>query len=253
MFPIGDDNRDRRHTPVVTYLLITANVLVFFYTLAQGANRDFFYANWGMIPDRILPVVPLPVEYRALTSAPLVTLLTSMFLHGGWLHIIGNMLFLYVFGDNVEDRMGPVRFLIFYLLAGLAGNAAHIAFNLGSLAPSVGASGAIAGVLGGYIVLRPTGGVRNIIWLFIIPIPVVLPAWLVIGYWFFTQALNGVGALTSNFQSGRTSDGVAYWAHIGGFIFGALAVKLFTVARDDHPGYGARLDVPTYDYRGRTR
>ncbi len=249
MFPIGDDNRDRRHTPVVTYLLLTVNVLIFFYTLAQGANRDFFYANWGMIPDRILTVAPLPPEYRALTSAPLVTLFTSMFLHGGWLHIIGNMLFLFVFGDNVEDRMGPVRFLIFYLLTGLAGNAAHIAFNLGSLIPSVGASGAIAGVLGGYIVLKPTGSVRNIIWLFIIPIPLVLPAWLVIGYWFFTQALNGVGSLTSNFRSGGSGDGVAYWAHIGGFVAGAILVKLFTVARDDRPGYGARLDVPTYDYR----
>jgi membrane associated rhomboid family serine protease len=164
-----------------------------------------------------------------------------MFLHGGWLHIGGNMLFLWVFGDNVEDAMGPFRFIIFYLLVGLAGNFAHISFNQSSLAPSIGASGAIAGVLGGYIILKPRGRVRNVIWLGIILIPLVLPAWIVIGYWFVLQALNGFVTLGANFRSGGASgDNVAYWAHIGGFIAGVLLIKVFTVGRSHLAGYGYR-------------
>lgn len=248
MFPIGDDNRDRQHTPVVTYALITINVAVFLYTLTLGREQDFFVANWGVIPDRFTHLRALPSDYAALTSTPWMTLFTSMFLHGGWLHIIGNMLFLFVFGDNVEDAMGPIRFLVFYLLVGLAGGATHILFNANSLAPSIGASGAIAGVLAGYLVLKPRGRVTNILWLGIIIIPIVLPAWLDIGYWFVTQLLNGVGSF-ANFRSGATGDGVAYWAHIGGFIAGLLLIKPFTIGHNKPYGYGARLPVSTYDYR----
>jgi len=248
MFPIHDDNRDRLHTPVVTYALITLNAVAFLYTLTLGQSQDFFIANWGVIPDRFTHLRVLPTDYAALTSPVWATLFTSMFLHGGWLHIIGNMLFLWVFGDNVEDAMGPARYLVFYLLVGLAGNFTHILFNANSLAPSLGASGAIAGVLGGYLVLKPRGRVTNVLWLGFIIIPIVLPAWLDIGYWFITQLLNGVGTVSANFRSGGTGDGVAYWAHIGGFIAGVILVKVFTIGRARLSGYGARIPVPTYDY-----
>jgi membrane associated rhomboid family serine protease len=148
---------------------------------------------------------------------------------------------LWVFGDNVEDAMGPGRFIVFYLLCGLAGNFAHIYFNQSSLAPSIGASGAIAGVLGGYILLRPRGRVTNVIWLGFIIIPFILPAWLVIGYWFVLQAFNGFITLGANFRSGGASGGgVAYWAHIGGFIAGVLIVRIFTIGRARPSGYGYR-------------
>ncbi len=242
MFPIGDDNRDRVHRPVVTYLLIALNVAVFLYMLTlHGRDQDFFVYKWGVIPARFTHTAAFQAANPEINSALYLTLFTAMFLHGGWLHIGGNMLFLWVFGDNVEDAMGPFRFIIFYLLVGLAGNVAHIYFNQSSLAPSIGASGAIAGVLGGYIVLKPRGRVRNVIFLGIIFIPLVLPAWIVIGYWFILQALNGFVTLGVNFRSGGASgDNVAYWAHIGGFIAGVVLIKVFTVGRTRLAGYGYR-------------
>jgi membrane associated rhomboid family serine protease len=242
MIPIGDDNRDRLHRPVVTYLLIAANIAVFLYMLTlRGADQDFFVANWSVIPARFTHVAEFQQANPGITSPLYLTLFTAMFLHGGWLHIGGNMLFLWVFGDNVEDAMGPFRFVIFYLLSGLAGNFAHIFFNQSSLAPSLGASGAIAGVLGGYLVLRPRGRVRNVIWLGIILIPFVLPAWIVIGYWFALQALNGFLTLGANFRSGGAAgDGVAYWAHIGGFLAGVILIRFFTMGRERLAGYGYR-------------
>lgn len=249
MIPISDDNRDRMHQPIVTYLLITANLLAFLYTLTVGRNQqDFFIANWGVIPARILHPAAFQQANPAFTSPVYLTLLTSMFLHGGWFHILGNMLFLWVFGDNVEDAMGPVRYLVFYLLVGLVGNFTHIFFNQQSLAPSIGASGAIAGVLGAYLVLKPRGRVRNLIFLAIILIPVVLPAWVVIGYWFILQAFNGLGSL-ANFRSGATGDSVAYWAHIGGFIAGVVLIKVFTIGRDRMTGNGFRPGVPVSDWQ----
>ncbi|MCA1667782.1 MAG: rhomboid family intramembrane serine protease, partial [Thermomicrobia bacterium] len=211
MFPIGDDNRDRLHRPVVTYLLIALNVAVFLYMLTlRGNDQNFFVAQWGVIPARFTHAAAFQAANPEFTSPRYLTLFTAMFIHGGWLHIGGNMLFLWVFGDNVEDAMGPGRFILFYLLVGLAGNFAHIYFNQSSLAPSIGASGAIAGVLGGYIVLKPRGRVRNVIWLGIILIPLVLPAWIVIGYWFVLQAFNGFVTLGANFRSGGASgSGVA--------------------------------------------
>lgn len=242
MFPIGDDNRDRLRRPVVNYCLIAINVAVFLYMLTlRGSAASFFVYKWAVIPVRFLHETEFHRANPEITSPIYLTLLTAMFMHGGWLHIGGNMLFLWVFGDNVEDAMGPVRYLIFYLLAGLAGNVAHIFFNQTSLAPSLGASGAIAGVLGGYIVLKPRGRVRNVIWLGIVLLPVVLPAWIVIGYWFILQAFNGIATLGMNFRSGGASGGnVAYWAHIGGFVAGALLVRFFTVGRSRRQGYGYR-------------
>jgi membrane associated rhomboid family serine protease len=237
LIPIGDDNRDRRLTPYVTYGLVAINVLVFLYMLTlRGQAADLFVYKWGVIPARILH----PTEFQAanpeIASPVYLTLITSMFLHGGWLHIIGNMIFLWVFGDNVEDAMGHVRYFVFYMIVGIAGNLTHIFFSQDSLVPSIGASGAIAGILGGYIVLRPSRRVRNVIFLGIIFIPLTLPAWIVIGYWFILQALSGIATLGMNFQSGGVGDGVAYWAHVGGFVAGALLVRLFTIGRSG--GYG---------------
>ncbi len=242
MFPIGDDNRDRLHRPVVTYLLIALNLAIFLYMLTlRRSDQDFFVYQWGVIPARFTHTAAFQTANPEITSPLYLTLFTAMFLHGGWLHIGGNMLFLWVFGDNVEDAMGPGRFIIFYLLVGLAGNFAHIYFNQSSLAPSLGASGAIAGVLGAYIVLKPRGRVRNLIFLGIIFIPLVLPAWIVIGYWFVLQAFNGFVTLGVNFRSGgASSGGVAYWAHIGGFIAGVVLIKVFTVGRTQIAGYGYR-------------
>lgn len=242
MIPIGDDNRDRLHRPVVTYLLIAANIAIFLYMLMlQAGERDFFVANWSVIPARFTHYAAFQRANPEITSPLYLTLFTAMFMHGGWLHIGGNMLFLWVFGDNVEDAMGPVRFLIYYLTCGLVGNFAHIFFNQSSLAPSLGASGAIAGILGGYLVLRPRGRVRNVIWLGFLVIPFVLPAWIVIGYWFALQALNGFLTLGANFRSGGAAgSGVAYWAHIGGFITGVILVRLFTIGRERLAGYGYR-------------
>ena len=245
MFPIGDDNRDRLHRPVVTYMLIGLNVAVFLYMLTlHGREQDFFVYKWGVIPARF-------THYDAFTranpeiNAPLyLTLFTGLFLHGGWLHIGGNMLFLWVFGDNVEDAMGPGRFIVFYLIVGLVGNLTHISFNQNSLSPAIGASGAIAGVLGGYLLLKPAGRVRNLIFLGIIFLPITLPAWVVIGYWFVLQALNGFATLGVNFRSGGAAgSGVAYWAHIGGFIAGVVLVRLFTAGRTRPSGYGYRPGV----------
>ncbi len=242
MIPIGDDNRDRRTRPYVTYLLVGINVAVFLYMLTlRGQNLDFFVSKWGVIPARFTHHAAFQAQYPEINSPLYATLITAMFLHGGWLHIGGNMLFLWVFGDNVEDAMGHVRFVVFYLLVGLAGNGTHIFFNQSSLAPSIGASGAIAGVLGGYIVLKPRGRVRNLIFLGIIFIPLTLPAWIVLGYWFVLQAFNGFATLGMNFRSGGASgDNVAYWAHIGGFVAGVLLIRLFTAGRP------RRYDVGSY-------
>lgn len=242
MFPIGDDNRDRLHRPVITYLLIALNIAVFLYMLTlRGRDQDFFVYQWGVIPARFTHTAAFQVANPQITSPLYLTLFTAMFLHGGWLHIGGNMLFLWVFGDNVEDAMGAGRFVVFYLLVGLAGNFAHIYFNQSSLVPSIGASGAIAGVLGAYIILKPRGRVRNVIWLGIIFIPFVLPAWIVIGYWFVLQAFNGFVTLGANFRSGGASGAnVAYWAHVGGFIAGVILIKIFTIGRTRITGYGYR-------------
>ncbi len=242
MFPIGDDNRDRLHRPVITYLLTALNIAVFLYMLTlRGRDQAFFVYQWGVIPARFTHTAAFQAANPEITSPLYLTLFTAMFLHGGWLHIGGNMLFLWVFGDNVEDAMGPGRFIVFYLLVGLAGNFTHIYFNQSSLVPSIGASGAIAGVLGAYIVLKPRGRVRNVIWLGIIFIPFVLPAWIVIGYWFVLQAFNGFVTLGANFRSGGASgDNVAYWAHVGGFIVGVVLIKIFTIGRARIAGYGYR-------------
>jgi membrane associated rhomboid family serine protease len=218
-FPIGDDNTQRRTTPVVNYTLIAINVAVFLYQLANPE----FTMGYSMVPAEITQGRDIVgTVQRGLTLAPspspiYLTMLSSMFMHGGLLHIGGNMLYLWIFGDNVEDRMGHLKYLIFYLLCGFLASATHIFFSPNSLIPSLGASGAIAGVLGAYLVLFPRQGVRIIQWGFITELPAVI----VIGFWGLLQFIGGFSSL------GREGGGVAFMAHVGGFVAGILLVFLF--------------------------
>jgi rhomboid family protein len=210
MFPIGDDDSARRTVPVVTYVLIALNILVFFLELTGG---DPFIERWSVVP-------------RRLTQNPggdFITVFTSMFMHGGWLHLAGNMLYLWIFGDNVEDRFGHAKFTVFYLLCGIAATIAQVAVSAGSNVPNLGASGAIAGVLGAYLILFPRGNVRVLMGRSVVP----MPALMVIGLWIVLQFINGVGSITQSAETG----GVAYMAHIGGFVAGLVLTFLFGARR----------------------
>src|SRR3990170_5458763 len=216
MIPVGDSTR-RRTTPCVNVGIITACVLVFLYELSLNSlDVNAFFVDWGVVPVQLVDWVESPsgVEEPA-------TVFTAMFIHGGWLHLIGNMLYLWVFGDNVEDAMGHGRYLLFYLLAGLGAAALQVFVDQDSLIPMVGASGAIAGVLGAYLVLYPRATVAVLIpWLwFFGAFP--MPASFLIVFWFLLQLLNGVASLGT--ATGVT-EGVAVWAHVGGFITGLVLV-----------------------------
>jgi membrane associated rhomboid family serine protease len=202
MLPIGDDDTSRRTVPLVTYALIALNILFFIVELGGG---DAFIAKWAFVPKRFL----------ANPLGDFLTLFTSMFMHAGWLHLGGNMLYLWIFGDNVEDRFGHIKFTIFYLLCGLAATFAQLVFSVGSNVPNLGASGAIAGVLGAYILLFPQEKVR------------VLQGQRVIGLWIVLQFFSGIGSIANSVQSG----GVAYMAHIGGFLAGFVLTFLFRGSR----------------------
>lgn len=219
MFPIGDQNRQGHITPIINYLLIAVNVAVFLYQLrlpdygnaescaqAVATSAQGFICHYGTIPAEIT------------RGQDLFTLLTAMFVHGGWAHIFGNMLFLWVFGDNVEDAFGHLGYLVFYLATGLAASAAYIFLNQGSQTPSVGASGAISGVLGAYIVFFGANPIRVLIGLFI----TVVPAWVMIGLWAAMQFINSYGAFMRTEETG----GVAYAAHAGGFLVGVILAIL---------------------------
>jgi membrane associated rhomboid family serine protease len=243
MIPIGDDNSDRRLTPVVNYVLIAANILVFIFYQGMGHDEVFTYA-YSTVPAEILTgsdVVTAAKTMRdpytgqefvlpglGVTPVPVwFTLLTSMFMHGGWAHLGGNMLYLLIFGDNLENRLGHVRYIAFYILCGLIASLAHVfstAFlgqNL--LIPSLGASGAISGVLGAYLRLFPTRRVDVIIFWFITSVPAIV----VLGFWIVFQIVNGMGVL-----GGDEAGGVAYAAHIGGFIAGLLLIRMFDPAKN---------------------
>jgi membrane associated rhomboid family serine protease len=231
LLPLGDDNTMRRITPLLTYTFIAINILVFLY---QVVDERFTYA-FSVVPYEITQGRDLtsPVPIRGVGMIPqapgptpiYLTLLTAMFMHGGLMHILGNMLYLWIFGDNVEDRMGHVKFLIFYLLCGLFASAAHIFFSPNSVIPSLGASGAIAGVLGAYLVLFPHQRVRVLIPLGIFSQLTELPAIVVIGFWAVLQFLSGFGSIAQTTAS--EGGGVAYMAHIGGFVAGLVLVFLF--------------------------
>lgn len=235
LFPLGDDNSQRRIVPLVTWTLIGINIMVFVYQLM---DESFTY-GYATVPYEITHGVDLisPALYSRgqMVQAPqtpgptpiYLTLFTSMFMHGGFMHIAGNMLYLWIFGDNVEDRMGHVKFLIFYLLCGLIASAAQIAFGPSSKIPGLGASGAIAGVLGGYLVLHPHQRIRVLVPLGFFSQLTELPALVVIGFWAVLQFFQGIGSIAQTAQPG-----VAYMAHIGGFVAGLVLVFLF---RNEQP------------------
>jgi membrane associated rhomboid family serine protease len=210
LFPIGDDNSSRRTVPVVTYTLIALNVIFFFVEMSGG---EPFIKQWSVVPKRL---VTNP-------GGDFLTVFTAMFMHGGWMHLIGNMLYLWIFGDNVEDRFGKVKFLLFYLLCGIGATLAQVAVNPNSLIPNLGASGAISGVLAAYLIMFPKGKVKVLMGRGI----VAMPAIFVIGLWIVLQFVNGLGAITESAETG----GVAYMAHIGGFVVG-LVLAFFLRGRD---------------------
>ena len=212
MFPIGDDDSASRFVPIVTYALIALNVLFFFVELSGG---EPFIERWSVVPRRLV----------ANPGADFITVFTSMFMHGGWLHLGGNLLYLWIFGDNVEDKFGHAKFAIFYLLCGIAATLAQVAISAGSSIPNLGASGAIAGVLGAYLILFPKGQVKVLMGRGVVP----MPALVVIGLWIVLQFINGVGSITQSAETG----GVAYMAHIGGFVAGLVLTFLLGRSRTE--------------------
>ena len=217
MFPLRDENPSRS-VPVITRVLIVFNAAAFVYELMLGHDLRIFMYTWGMVPAR----VTLALQYgEESIAAPGLTLLTSMFLHGGWLHLIGNMWYLWIFGDNVEDVLGPVRYLLFYFLCGIAAGATHVLLSPGSSVPTVGASGAIAGVLAGYASLFPHARVVTLIPLGFFLQVVELPAVALLVLWFVIQGLSGFLSLGAPGASG-----VAWGAHVGGFLAGLVLVRV---------------------------
>jgi rhomboid family protein len=212
MLPIGDDDSTRRIVPLVTYVLIVLNVLFFFVEMSGG---EPFIRQWAFVPRR----------FAANPAGDAPTLFSSMFMHAGWAHLGGNMLYLWIFGDNVEDRFGHLKFLIFYLLCGIAATVAQMAVSLGSTVPNLGASGAIAGVLAAYLVMFPKGSVRVLQGSRVMQVP----ALIVIGLWFVLQLFSGIGSVANASQAGG---GVAYMAHIGGFVAGFLLTFVFRGRRE---------------------
>ena len=216
MIPLRDNVPSRR-VPVVNTALIALNVLVFLFQslVLEPDSRFVFLRMWGLVPTRFWEVGD---------THSYITLFTSMFLHGGWWHLISNMLALYIFGDNIEDRVGHVRYVFFYLTSGLVAAGAHLVAYAPSPIPTVGASGAIAGVLGAYLLLYPRARVLMVVPIFYFIRLIEIPAVIYLGFWFVSQLFNGILALTAAdvFQSG----GVAWWAHIGGFVFGLAVIKL---------------------------
>jgi membrane associated rhomboid family serine protease len=250
VFPLYDDNTDRHITPFVNYAFIALNIFVFVVLQQLGSDTQFTY-SFSTVPQEIVTgddivtagrVIDHPaygeVTIPGLGRTPgsvYLTLFTSMFMHGGIAHLAGNMLFLWIFGDNIEDRLGHVKYIIFYLLCGVLASLAHVfttaavaSQEAGMLVPSLGASGAISGVLGGYILLHPSRRVTVLLFRFFTQVP----AWVAIGIWFAFQLVSGLGMLGQGSEQG----GVAYAAHIGGFVAGLALIKLFDIGHRN-PGY----------------
>ena len=242
MIPIADDNSDRSRVPIINYLLLLANIVVFLYYQQMGSNV-YFTMGFSTVPAEILSGTDIVTSEQQLkdiitgeeytlpglqrSPSPVwITLLTSMFMHGGWAHLGGNLLYLWIFGDNLENRLGHFRYLAFYLLTGIIASLAHVfstfIFQQDMLVPSLGASGAISGVLGGYISLFPRRRVTVLVFWFFLQVPAIV----VLGLWILLQVISGFGALGEAAAGG----GVAYAAHIGGFIAGLLLIKTFTPA-----------------------
>jgi membrane associated rhomboid family serine protease len=227
MLPIRDD-QPRYSTPFVTWFLIGLNLVIFLFEwMLDPQSLKALIHQFGVVPYHL--AVFVGGSHRYPLAAIVVPLFTSLFLHGSWMHVIGNMWFLYIFGDNVEDYLGHFKYLAFYILTGVIAMGTHVAMNLHSTAPAVGASGAIAGVLGAYFVLYPRA--RVLTWFFILVLWV--PAWIILGYWFVLNFLSGTA--TALAVQGQNMGGVAFWAHVGGFISGALLVKVFGERQSRYP------------------
>jgi membrane associated rhomboid family serine protease len=244
VFPLWDDNTDRTTTPFVTYALIALNIFVFVVLQGLGSNDGFTY-SFSTVPLEITTGRDIVTDSRvvdyagqrmlipglgATPGSVYLTLFTSMFMHGGIAHIAGNMLFLWIFGDNIEDRLGHVRYLVFYLVCGIIASLSHVfatamlsGDSASMLVPSLGASGAISGVLGGYMLLHPARRVTVVLFRFLTDVP----AWVAIGIWFAFQLISGIGMLGPGSKQG----GVAYAAHIGGFVAGLVLIKFFDIGR----------------------
>jgi len=229
IFPIGDEQVSGGHKPVVSYMLIGINILVFLFqvTLPSAEQQELVHA-FGAIPKEIA------------AGQDLFTLLTNMFLHGGWMHLIGNMLFLWVFADNIEAVIGSIPFLLFYFGGGIAASAAHIMFNLNSSIPAIGASGAISAVLGAYLVMFPASKVK--VYVLILFRSFYMPALFFLGIWGVQQFINGFISIV---PSSAYTSGVAWWAHIGGFVFGLIAGFLIRRHYEKRNAY----DMNTYSSR----
>ena len=237
MFPISDDNTDRHTTPIVNYVFIAVNVLVFVFLQGMGSNINFTYA-FATVPAEIIKGIDIVTASQIVTDPgsgqqmqipglqptpihPYLTMISSMFMHGGWGHLLGNMLFLWIFGDNIENRLGHTRYFIFYLLCGILASLSHVLFTSmmseSTMIPSLGASGAISGVMGAYLILFPKRKVNVLLLRFIVPVPAIVA----LGFWIGFQVISSVNT------SGGNGDGVAYAAHIGGFLAGMVLIKLF--------------------------
>lgn len=233
MVPLRDDN-PTRITPVVTYALVILNIAAFVYELSLGPNLERFFQVWAVVPSNLTasfsgidPGLPFPAW---------ITLITSQFLHGGWLHIGGNMLFLWIFGNNVEDKLGHFKYLIFYLTCGVLAGLSQWYFSAYSTVPSLGASGAIAGVMGAYIIRFPTAEVLTLIPLGFFFWTVRIPAFFFLGFWFLQQALYSVASISVSTNVGMEGGGIAYWAHAGGFIFGVILGPMMGLFADQSRG-----------------
>lgn len=221
MIPLKDKNPSGTF-PFVNYVLIASNILVFVYELSLGSGLNSFFVKYGLVPSRYFI---LAAEHSHIVGR-FVPFFTSMFIHGGWLHIIGNMWFLFIFGDNVEDRFGHGRYLVFYILCGLAAAALQTFLSAGSDVPTIGASGAISGVLGAYLIMFPKARIVTLLPIFFFFSVIDLSALIFIGIWFLLQLFSGLGSYGMG-----TSGGVAWWAHVGGFVAGIAIVPLFRKKR----------------------
>lgn len=243
MIPL-QDILPRKNPPIMTWTLILINILVFFYELSLSPmEREIFFRHWGFVPAKFFD------NYFAVLLGESVyhkylTLVTHLFIHGGWLHILGNMWTLWIFGDNVEDRLGPFRFLFFYLLCGILATLTHAIIYKNSVIPVVGASGAISGVMGSYFIMYPLARILVVFPIFFFPIFFEIPAFLYLGYWFLIQFYSGLFSLALPTSFG----GVAWFAHLGGFLVGALTCKFFIKKKrrfylDEYCIFGSLFDI----------
>jgi len=220
MFPIKDD-QPRFGTPYVNWFLIVLNILIYLFQASlDPRSAELFARQFGVVPSHLSAFLAGSPKYTL--PAVVIPFFTSMFLHAGWMHVLGNMWFLYIFGDNVEDYLGHFKYLVFYVLCGLIAMTTQVAIYPNSTLPTVGASGAIAGVLGAYFILYPRA--RVLTWFFVFVF--YIPAWIMLGYWFVLQFMAGAVTL-SVAQAGKDVGGVAVWAHVGGFVAGLVMIKLF--------------------------